>query len=191
MFKASWWQEKGYGKEYSKQIAKGSKIFAKELNLREEDIEGLKILLELREKLRPFSNLKEFLSDIFGTLMQRQGIILSEPAKRGFLRFYKDEEILEKELNDFGEALLKALRTDFDPLGVAINYILSESYKNGYTLTVVVDSKLFDEVMKEIKSEEEAELLGRKAQERVESLLKEVLKRKKEEKLRKKLKVQK
>jgi len=41
MFKASWWKERGYSEEYARQIAKGVRALAREINLREEDIEGL------------------------------------------------------------------------------------------------------------------------------------------------------
>jgi len=61
MFKASWWKERGYSEEYSRQIAKGVRAVAREINLREEEIEGLILILELRERLRPSMPLKEFL----------------------------------------------------------------------------------------------------------------------------------
>jgi hypothetical protein len=40
MFKASWWKQRGYSEEYAKQIAECVRALAREINLREEDIEG-------------------------------------------------------------------------------------------------------------------------------------------------------
>jgi hypothetical protein len=49
MFNASWWAQRGYSEEYSRQIAKGIRALAREIKLREEDVEGLVLLLEMRE----------------------------------------------------------------------------------------------------------------------------------------------
>jgi len=122
MFKADWWKQRGYSEEYSRQIAKGVRALAKEIKLREEDIEGLILLLELREKLRPSMPLKEFLGGLLWTLIERQGIVLSEPAKKGYLRFYKEEEI-EKKLNALGEALLETSIASKDILGEVIKLL--------------------------------------------------------------------
>ncbi|MCI4458459.1 MAG: hypothetical protein JHC21_02440 [Thermocrinis sp.] len=119
MFKASWWKERGYSEEYSKQIAKGVRALAREIKLREEDVEGLILLLQMREKLRPSMPLKEFLGGLLWSLIQRQGVLLSETAKRGFLRFYKEEE-LEEKLNALGEALLETAKASRDPLAEVI-----------------------------------------------------------------------
>ena len=122
VFKASWWKERGYSEEYSRQIAKGVRALAKEIKLREEDIEGLILLLELRERLRPSMPLKEFLGGLLWTLIQKQGIVLSEPAKKGYLRFYREEEI-EKKLNDLGIALLEIPITSKDLLGEVVKLL--------------------------------------------------------------------
>ncbi len=115
LFKASWWKERGYSEEYSRQIAKGVRALAREIKLREEDIEGIVLLLELRERLRPSMPLKEFLGGLLWTLIQRQGIVLSEDAQKGYLRFYKEEE-LEERLNALGIALLESSKPAQDPL---------------------------------------------------------------------------
>jgi len=47
---------------------------------------------------------------------------LSEPAKRGYLRFYKEEEI-EKKLNALGIALLETPLTSSDLLGEVIKLL--------------------------------------------------------------------
>jgi hypothetical protein len=122
MFKASWWRQKGYSEEYAKQIAKGVRALAKEIKLREEDIEGLVLLLELRERLRPSMPLKEFLGGLLWSLIQRQGIALSEDAKKGYLRFYKEKEIEEK-LNALGLALLETKIASKDILGEIIKLL--------------------------------------------------------------------
>ena len=122
MFKASWWTQRGYSEEYSRKIAKGVRALAREIQLREEDIEGLILLLELREKLRPSMPLKEFLGGLLWSLIERQGIVLSEPAKNGYLRFYKEEEI-EKKLNALGIALLETSLTSNDLLGEVIKLL--------------------------------------------------------------------
>ena len=122
MFKASWWKQRGYSEEYSRQIAKGVRALAREIRLREEDIEGLILLLEMRERLRPSMPLKEFLGGLLWTLIQRQGLLLSEPAKKGFLRFYREEEIEEK-LNALGIALLEIPLTSKDILGEVIRLL--------------------------------------------------------------------
>jgi hypothetical protein len=122
MFKASWWRQKGYSEEYAKQIAKGVRALAKEINLREEDIEGLVLLLELRGKLRPSMPLKEFLAGLLWSLVEKQGIVLSEDAKKGYLRFYKEKEIEEK-LNALGLALLETKITSKDILGDVIKLL--------------------------------------------------------------------
>jgi hypothetical protein len=122
MFKANWWQQRGYSEEYSRQIAKGVRALAREIKLREEDIEGLILLLELRERLRPSMPLKEFLGGLLWTLVERRGIVLSEPAKKGYLRFYKEEEI-EKKLNALGIALLETSLTSKDLLGEVIKLL--------------------------------------------------------------------
>ena len=122
MFNANWWRERGYSKEYSRQIAKGVRVLAREIKLREEDIEGLILLLELREKLRPSMPLKEFLGGLLWTLIQRQGIVLSESAQKGYLRFYKEKEI-ERKLNALGTALLETSLTSKDILGEVIKLL--------------------------------------------------------------------
>jgi len=122
MFKASWWRQKGYSEEYAKQIAKGVRALAKEIKLREEDIEGLVLLLELRERLRPSMPLKEFLAGLLWSLVEKQGIVLSEEAKRGYLRFYKEEEMEEK-LNALGLTLLETKITSKDILGDVIKLL--------------------------------------------------------------------
>jgi hypothetical protein len=122
MFKASWWKERGYSEEYSKQIAKGVRALAREIKLREEDIEGLILLFELRERLRPSMPLKEFLGGLLWSLVERQGIVLSEEAKKGYLRFYKEEEIEEK-LNALGVALLETPLTSNDILEEVIKLL--------------------------------------------------------------------
>jgi hypothetical protein len=122
MFKANWWQQRGYSEEYAKQITKGVRALAKEIKLREEDIEGLVLLLELRESLRPSMPLKEFLGGLLWTLIQRQGIVLSEDAKRGYLRFYEEEEMEEK-LNALGLALLETEMASKDILGEVIKLL--------------------------------------------------------------------
>jgi hypothetical protein len=122
MFRASWWKQRGYSEEYSRQIAKGVRALAREIRLREEDIEGLILLLELREKLRPSMPLKEFLGGLLWSLAERQGIVLSEPAKKGYLRFYKEEEI-GKKLNALGIALLETSLTSNDLLGEVIKLL--------------------------------------------------------------------
>ncbi|MCI4455046.1 MAG: hypothetical protein JHC25_08940 [Thermodesulfobacterium sp.] len=122
MFKADWWKEKGYSEEYSKQIAKGVRALAREIKLREEDVEGLVLLLQMREKLRPSLPLKEFLGGLLWSLIQRQGVLLSESAKKGFLRFYKEEE-LEEKLNALGEALLETQIASKDILGEVIKLL--------------------------------------------------------------------
>jgi len=122
MFRASWWRERGYSEEYSRQIAKGVRALAREIKLREEDIEGLVLVLELREKLRPSIPLKEFLGGLLWSLIERQGIVLSEPAKKGYLRFYREEEIEEK-LNALGIALLETSVASKDLLGEVIKLL--------------------------------------------------------------------
>ena len=122
MFKASWWKQRGYSEEYSRQIAKGVRVLAREIKLREEDIEGLILLLEMRERLRPSFPLKEFLGGLLGTLIERQGIVLSEPAKKGYLRFYREEEMEEK-LNALGIALLESSVASKDILGEVITLL--------------------------------------------------------------------
>ena len=122
MFRASWWRERGYSEEYSRQIAKGVRALAREIKLREEDIEGLVLVLELREKLRPSIPLKEFLGGLLWSLIERQGIVLSEPAKKGYLRFYREKEI-EKKLNALGIALLETKITSKDILGEVITLL--------------------------------------------------------------------
>jgi hypothetical protein len=122
MFKASWWRQKGYSEEYAKQITKGVRALAKEINLREEDIEGLVLLLELRERLRPSMPLKEFLGGLLWSLIQRQGIVLSEDAKKGYLRFYEEEE-MEGKLNALGMALLETKMANKDILGEVIKFL--------------------------------------------------------------------
>ena len=114
--------QRGYSEEYSRQIAKGVRVLAREIKLREEDIEGLILLLELREKLRPSMPLKEFLGGLLWSLIERQGIVLSETAKNGYLRFYKEKEI-EKKLNALGIALLKTSLTSNDLLGEVIKLL--------------------------------------------------------------------
>ncbi len=122
MFKASWWQERGYSEEYSRQIAKGVRALAREIKLREEDIEGIVLLLELRERLRPSMPLKEFLGGLLWSFIERQGIVLSEDAKKGYLRFYKEKEIEEK-LNALGIALLETPIKGKDILGEVIKLL--------------------------------------------------------------------
>jgi hypothetical protein len=122
MFKASWWQQRGYSEEYARQITKGVRALAKEIKLREEDIEGLVLLLELRERLRPSMPLKEFLGGLLWTLIQRQGIVLSEDAQKGYLRFYEEEEI-EGKLNALGLALLETKIASKDILGEVIKLL--------------------------------------------------------------------
>ena len=122
MFKASWWKERGYSEEYARQIAKGVRALAREINLREEDIEGLILLLEMREKLRPCMPLKEFLGGLLWSLIEKQGIVLSEPARKGYLRFYREEEIEEK-LNALGIALLETSIASTDILGEVIKLL--------------------------------------------------------------------
>jgi hypothetical protein len=122
MFKSSWWKERGYSEEYARQIAKGVRALAREINLREEDIEGLILLLQMREKLRPSMPLKEFLGGLLWSLIERQGIVLSETAKKGYLRFYKEKEIEEK-LNALGEALLETQLASKDILEEVIKLL--------------------------------------------------------------------
>jgi hypothetical protein len=122
MFKANWWKQRGYSEEYSRQIAKGVRALAREIKLREEDIEGLVLLLELRERLSPSMPLKEFLGGLLWRLVERQGIVLSEPAKKGYLRFYREEEI-EKKLNALGIALWETPLTSKDILGEVIRLL--------------------------------------------------------------------
>jgi hypothetical protein len=122
MFRADWWKERGYSEEYARQIAKGVRALAREINLREEDIEGFILLLQLRGKLRPSMPLKEFLGGLLWSLIERQGIVLSETARKGFLRFYKEEEIEEK-LNALGEALLEIQLASEDILGEVIKLL--------------------------------------------------------------------
>ena len=122
MFKSSWWMQRGYSEEYSRQIAKGVRALAREIRLKEEDIEGLILLLEMRERLRPSMPLKEFLGGLLWSLIERQGIILSEPAKKGYLRFYKEKEIEEK-LNALGIALLETSVASKDLLGEVIKLL--------------------------------------------------------------------
>jgi hypothetical protein len=122
MFRADWWKERGYSEEYAKQIAKGVRALAREINLREEDIEGLILLLQLRERLRPSMPLKEFLGGLLWTLAERRGIVLSEPAKMGYLRFYGEEE-LEEKLNALGIALLESPIASKDILGEVIQLL--------------------------------------------------------------------
>lgn len=55
-------------------------------------------------------------------LIERQGIVLSESAKKGYLRFYKEEE-LEKKLNALGEALLETQIASKDVLGEIIKLL--------------------------------------------------------------------
>ncbi len=59
--------------------------------------------------------LKEFLGGLLWSLIERQGIVLSEEAKKGYLRFYKEKEIEEK-LNALGVALLETPLTSNDIL---------------------------------------------------------------------------
>jgi hypothetical protein len=122
MFKANWWKQRGYSEEYSRQIAKGVRALAKEIKLREEDIEGLVLLLEMRDRLRSSMPLKEFLGGLLWSLIERQGIVLSEPAKNGYLRFYKEGEIEEK-LNALGIALWETPLTNKDILGEVIRLL--------------------------------------------------------------------
>jgi hypothetical protein len=122
MFKAGWWKQRGYSEEYSRQIAKGVRVLAREIKLREEDIGGLVLLIELRERLRPSMPLKEFLGGLLWSLIERQGIILSEPAKKGYLRFYKEKEI-EKKLNALGITLLETSVASKDILGEVIKLL--------------------------------------------------------------------
>jgi hypothetical protein len=122
MFRADWWKERGYSEEYAKQIAKGVRALAREINLREEDIEGLILLLQLRDKLRPSMPLKEFLGGLLWSLVERRGIVLSETAKKGYLRFYREKEI-EKKLNALGEALLETQLASKDILGEVIKLL--------------------------------------------------------------------
>uniref|UniRef100_A0A7C5T0C9 Uncharacterized protein n=1 Tax=Thermocrinis ruber TaxID=75906 RepID=A0A7C5T0C9_9AQUI len=122
MFSAGWWRQRGYSEEYARQIAKGVRALAREIKLREEDIEGLVLLLEMRERLRPSLPLKEFLGGLLWSLIERQGILLSEPAKKGFLRFYKEKEIEEK-LNELGIALLETPIASKDILGEIIKLL--------------------------------------------------------------------
>jgi len=122
MFRASWWRQRGYSEEYAKQITKGVRALAKEIKLREEDIEGLVLLLELRERLRPSMPLKEFLGGLLWSLVERQGIVLSEDAKKGYLRFYKEKE-MEGKLNALGLALLETKIASKDILGEVIKLL--------------------------------------------------------------------
>jgi hypothetical protein len=122
MFKANWWKERGYSEEYARQIAKGVRALAREINLREEDIEGLILLLQMREKLRPSVPLKEFLGGLLWSLIERRGIVLSETAKKGYLRFYKEKEIEEK-LNALGETLLETQLANKDILGEVVKLL--------------------------------------------------------------------
>jgi hypothetical protein len=122
MFKARWWKQRGYSEEYSRQIAKGVRALAREIKLREEDIEGLVLILELRERLRPSMPLKEFLGGLLWSLIERQGVVLSKDAKNGYLRFYKEEE-LEEKLNALGIALLETPMTSKDILGEVIKLL--------------------------------------------------------------------
>ncbi len=122
MFKASWWRERGYSEEYSRQIAKGVRALAREIKLREEDIEGIVLLLELRERLRPSMPLKEFLGGLLWSFIERRGIVLSEDAKKGYLRFYKEKEMEEK-LNALGTALLETPIKSKDILGEVIKLL--------------------------------------------------------------------
>jgi hypothetical protein len=122
MFRVNWWEERGYSEEYARQIAKGVRALAREINLREEDMEGLVLLLQLREKLHPSMPLKEFLGGLLRTLAERRGIVLSETAKKGYLRFYREEE-LEEKLNALGIALLESPITSKDILGEVIQLL--------------------------------------------------------------------
>ncbi len=124
MFKASWWKERGYSEEYARQIAKGVRALAREIKLREEDIEGIVLLLELRERLRPSMPLKEFLGGLLWSLVERQGIVLSKKAQKGYLRFYKEEE-LEERLNALGVALLETPLTSNNILEEVIQLLKS------------------------------------------------------------------
>ena len=56
------------------------------------------------------------------SLIERQGIVLSEPAKKGYLRFYREKEI-EKKLNALGIALLETKITSKDILGEVITLL--------------------------------------------------------------------
>lgn len=186
MLKKDYWMRKGYSENYADIIIKALRVFLKETGLREEDLEGLLLLLELREKLRKDLNLKEFVSSLLGTLMKRQGILLSEKALKGFGRFYKTQEELEKALEGFGEGLLSCLKTDFEPLELALSYIFSESFKGDYTFTLSVDRRIYSDFL-ELAGERTAYEFGQKARERVENLLREMVRRKKQEKLKEKL----
>ena len=66
--------------------------------------------------------LKEFLGGLLWSLIERQGIVLYEPARKGYLRFYKEKEIEEK-LNALGIALLETPLTSKDILGEIIKLL--------------------------------------------------------------------
>ena len=56
------------------------------------------------------------------SLIEKQGIVLSEPARKGYLRFYREEEIEEK-LNALGIALLETSIASKDILGEVIKLL--------------------------------------------------------------------
>lgn len=186
MLKKDYWTQKGFSESYADVIIKGVRVFAKETGLREEDIEGLKILISLRDSLRPSESLKDFLSNLLNTLIQRQGILLTQSAKKGFLRFYREEEIEEK-VNQLGEGLLHCLETDFDPVEYAILEIIAKSFVKDTSFVVQIDRKLYSEFLA-LTDKESAERLGILAKERIEnlirSLVKEIKDRKRREKVR-------
>jgi hypothetical protein len=66
--------------------------------------------------------LKEFLGGLLWSLIEKQGIVLSEPARKGYLRFYREEEIEEK-LNALGIALLETSIASKDILGEVIKLL--------------------------------------------------------------------
>jgi hypothetical protein len=122
MFKASWWKERGYSEDHKSPPKNSFK-----------GIEGRSLSLSSRSRISPsMSSSLSFISLAKArtpfaicfeySLIERRGIVLSEPAKKGYLRFYKEKEIEEK-LNALGVALLETPLTSKDILGEVVRLL--------------------------------------------------------------------
>ncbi len=188
MMDKSFWIERGYSENSAKTFLKGIRAFMREVGLREEDLEGLMLLLRLRNDLRPDLSLKEFLQALLSTLMQRQGIVLSEKAIKGYRKFYDSEEDIEKAINRFGEILADMIVVEkIDPLDeIAVQLILENYQKLDMVFPVSVNRKLLEEYRK-LVSEEDAKAISFELKNAVERIIKREVSKIKEKKLRAKL----
>ncbi len=83
MLKKDYWLEKGYTNNYVDIIMKGISAFLRETKLRKEDLEGLLLLIGLRNRLRPDLNLKEFIQALLNTFDAKAGNCVRRKGFKG------------------------------------------------------------------------------------------------------------